>query len=156
MKNAHRIGAVFYVLWGIFHSYIGVFLLWKTARSGAPAALRVIGDALPSSAITTVDDRVTAGVLEHYAWNLIWFGAFAIVVALALNWKNSPVGYWFNLVVVSLTDIGFIGAIVLPGMISPAAGWTGPAFWVLAATFTTLGLSRTLHRSEAQRLPESA
>jgi hypothetical protein len=32
-----------------------------------------------------------------------------------MNGKNSRVGYWFNLVVVSLTDLGFIGGIVDPG-----------------------------------------
>jgi hypothetical protein len=61
---------------------------------------------------------------------------------VTLNWRNSRVGYWFNLVVVSLTDIGFIGGIVIPGYITAAAGWTGPIFWLLAATFTTIGLRR--------------
>jgi hypothetical protein len=142
LKQAHRIGAVFYVLWGIFHAYIGVFLLLKVTRSGTPAALATIGDALPPSKISTVNDILVNGVIEHYAWNLVWFGLFAIVLAIFFNWRNSRTGYWFNLVVVSLTDIGFIAAIVLPGYISPAAGWTGPAFWILAAIFTTIGLRR--------------
>jgi len=34
----------------------------------------------------------------------------------------------------------FIAGIVIPGYITAAAGWTGPAFWILADTFTTLGL----------------
>ncbi len=140
MKNAHRIGAVFYVLWGIFHAYIGVFLLWQVTRSGTAAALTTIGSALPPSSVAS--DPVMNGVLGHYAWNLVWFGAWAIAVALLLNWKNSRSGYWFNLALVSLTDLGFIFAIVVPGYITAAAGWTGPALWILAALFTTLGIRR--------------
>ncbi len=135
----HRIGAIFYVLWGIFHAYIGVFLLWKVTHAGTPAALATIGNALPAAQIATVNDPLVNGVIEHYSWNLVWFGIYAIVLALFLNWKNSRTGYWFNLVVVSLTDVGFIAAIVLPGYISAAAGWTGPILWILAAAFTTVG-----------------
>ncbi len=140
MRNAHRIGAVFYVLWGIFHAYIGAFLLWQVSRSGTAAALTTIGNALPPSLV--VSDPVMNGVLGHYAWNLLWFGGWAIAVALVLNWNNSRAGYWFNLALVSLTDLGFIFAIVVPGYIGAAAGWTGPALWILAALFTTVGLRR--------------
>jgi hypothetical protein len=143
MRNAHRIGAVFYVLWGIFHTYIGVVLLLKVTGGGTPAALATIGNALPPDRILQVNDPLINGVLEHYSWNLVWFGLYAIVLAVFMNWKNSRVGYWFNLVVVSLTDIGFIGGIVIPGYITAAAGWTGPTFWLLAAAFTTLGLRQT-------------
>jgi hypothetical protein len=139
MKHAHRIGAVFYILWGIFHAYIGVLLLQKVFTEGTHGTLVAIANALPPDQIPTINNGVMNGVLEHYSWNLVWFGAYAIVVALFLNWRNSAVGYWFNLVVVSLTDLGFIAGIVVPGYITLAAGATGPALWVLAAIFTSLG-----------------
>jgi hypothetical protein len=138
-KSAHKIGAVFYVLWGIFHAYIGVLLLAKLFAGGTHSALAAIANALPETDIPAINDRVMNGVLEHYSWNLIWFGIYAIVLAVFMNWKNSPTGYWFNLVVVSLTDIGFIGAILLPGYITFAAGASGPILWLLAALFTTIG-----------------
>jgi hypothetical protein len=141
MRNAHKIGAVFYVLWGLFHAYIGVLLLVKASTTGTHDALAAIGNALPASEIPTENSPLTNGVLQHYAWNLVWFGAFAIVVALRLNWKNSATGYWFNLVVVSLTDLGFIAAILVPGYITFAAGATGPILWLLAAAFTTVGVT---------------
>lgn len=154
MKNAHRIGAVFYILWGIFHSYIGVFLLITMLRSGTAPALSVVGNALPPS--TLANDPLVNGVLGHYSWNLVWFGLYAIVVALFLNWKNSRTGYWFNLVLVSLTDIGFIFAIVLPGYIGAAAGWTGPVLWLLAAAFTTLAYSKPMTRAEMALASQSS
>ena len=145
-KYAHKIGAVFYVLWGIFHTYIGVLLLQKVMSEGTSAALTAIGDALPPSQVA--NDALMNGVIEHYAWNLVWFGIYAIILAIFMNWKNSRVGYWFNLVVVSLTDLGFIFAILVPGYISFAAGASGPFLWILAFIFTTIGIMKN-------RVPEA-
>ncbi len=149
LKNAHKIGAVFYILWGVFHSYVGILLLQKVFSQGTYGALSTIGSALPSDQIPQVNSPVMNGVIEHYAWNLVWFGIYAIVLAIFMNWKNSKTGYWFNLVVVSLTDIGFIAAIILPGYISVAEGWPGPIFWILAFVFTTIGL-RNARASQPQ------
>ncbi len=137
---AHKIGAVFYVLWGIFHTYIGVLLLQKVFGQGTSGALAAVGNALPASAIPDINSPIMNGVIEHYAWNLVWFGIYAIVLAVFMNWKNSRTGYWFNLVVVSLTDLGFIFAILVPGYITFAAGASGPILWILAAIFTTIGV----------------
>src|SRR5262245_39010291 len=101
---AHRIGAVFYVLWGVFHSYIGILLLKKVLSEGTHSALSAIGNALPPDEIPQINNPLVNAVIEHYAWSLLWFGLYAIVVAVFLNWKNSEVGYWCNLVLVSLTD----------------------------------------------------
>jgi hypothetical protein len=139
-KHAHKIGAVFYILWGIFHAYIGILLLSKVIGEGTGPALAAIGNALPASQIPQANIPVMNGVIAHYSWNLVWFGAYAIVLAIFMNWKNSRVGYWFNLVVVSLTDLGFIFAILVPGYITFAAGATGPILWVIAAIFTTIGI----------------
>ena len=143
MKQAHKIGAVFYILWGIFHAYIGILLLEKVFSEGTPGALAAIGNALPASQIPQINSPVMNGVIGHYAWNLLWFGAYAIILAVFMNWKNSRVGYWFNLVVVSLTDLGFIFGILVPGFITAAAGVPGPVLWILAVIFTSIGTFRT-------------
>jgi hypothetical protein len=139
MKHASKIGAGCYVLWGVLHAYIGAMLLSKALCKGTHDALAAVGNALPAERIPNANNAVTNAVLEHYAWNLIWFGVYAVVVAAWLNWRGSRVGYWSNLVVVSLTDIGFVAAIVLPGYITLAAGAPGPILWLLAAVFTTIG-----------------
>jgi hypothetical protein len=149
MKRASQIGAVCYVLWGVLHAIIGVTLLAKATCAGTHDALAAIGNALPDAEIPHANSPIMNAVLEHYAWNLIWFGAFAIVVGAWLNWRGSRVGYWCNLVVVSSTDLGFIAAIVVPGYITPAAGLTGPALWLLAAAFTTIGRRAAVQSSIA-------
>ena len=55
---------------------------------------------------------------------------------------NSIAGYWTNLAVVSLADIGFIGAVLIPGYISFWVGIWGPLLWVFAVIFSTLGIKQ--------------
>ena len=114
----HRIGAVMYVIWGVLH---------------LNAALKVyqLGDAL--------DPGMVQGRLFQSAWNLLFFAVVAIVVAVLFNWRNSRIGYWINLITVSVTDIGFILFILVAGYLSLWPGVLGPVFWVLGAIFATIG-----------------
>ncbi len=114
----HRIGAVMYVIWGVLH---------------LNAALKVyqLGDA--------PDPGMVQGRLFQSAWNLLFFAVVAIVVAALFNWRNSRIGYWINLITVSVTDIGFILFILVPGYLSLWPGVLGPVFWVLGAIFATIG-----------------
>jgi len=62
------------------------------------------------------------------------------VVGIFLNWKNSRLGYWLNLIVVSAGDIGFVVFVLVPGYIPFMPGAIGPILWVLAVIFSTVGL----------------
>ncbi len=119
-RHAHKVGAALYVVWGLLH---------------LRAAYEVYQLASQLSERSMVSGRIVQD-----AWNLGWIALFAIVVGIWLNWRNSPVGYWSNLVVVSLTDIGFILTILLPGYIALVPGLMGPITWILAVIFSTMGL----------------
>lgn len=69
-----------------------------------------------------------------------FFALFGIAVGVSLNWKNSRLGYWLNLIVVSAADIGFIVFVLIPGYIPFMPGALGPILWILAAIFSTIGL----------------
>ena len=71
-----KIGAVFYVIWGLLHL--------KAARDVYVLA-------------TTVQPGLAQGRLLQSAWNLLAFSVAAIILAAWLNWKNDKVGYWANL-----------------------------------------------------------
>jgi hypothetical protein len=113
-----RSGAVTYVLWGLLH---------------VEAARRVmmLGQSLEPG---MVQARIYQG-----AWNLLFFALFGIVVAVWMNWKNNRTGYWLNLVVVSVGDIGFILLVLAPGYLPLMPGALGPALWILALILTTIG-----------------
>ena len=83
------------------------------------------------------------GRIYQDAFNLLFFALFGIAVAVMLNWKNSRLGYWLNLIVVSAADIGFIIYLIMPGYVPLVPGGLGPLLWVLALVFSTLGILRS-------------
>ena len=115
----HQIGAVLYVLWGLLHLFAAfqVFKLGSSQERG-----------------------MVQGRIYQNAWNLAYFAIFVTVIAVAYNWKNSSSGYWLNLVTASITDIGFILFILVPGYLPLRPGILGPALWILAIIFSTLGI----------------
>jgi hypothetical protein len=117
-----KIGAVLYVLWGLLHLQAArmVYALGDTLEPGAVQA-RVFQD----------------------AFSLVFFAIFAIVIAIAFNWKNSRQGYWLNLAVISAADIGFIWYVLIPGYAPLVPGGLGPLLWILAVIFSTLGIRKT-------------
>jgi len=114
-----KLGAVTYVLWGLLHIQAARFVY-------------VLGQSL--------EPGIIQGRIYQDAWNLLFFALFGIVVAVTLNWTNSRLGYWLNLVVVSAADIGFIITIMVPGYIPLVPGGLGPLLWVVALAFSTLGI----------------
>ena len=114
-----RLGAVFYILWGLLHFIAAkkVFMLGQTLESG-----------------------LVQGRIYQDAFYLLFFAMFGIVVAVSLNWKNSKLGYWLNLVIISVGDIGFIITISMPAYIPLFPGSLGPILWLIALMFTTIGM----------------
>ena len=78
---------------------------------------------------------------------LLFFALFGIAVAITLNWKNSRLGYWLNLVVLTAGDIGFIVTILMPGHVPLVPGGIGPLLWIVALVFSTLGIRATSRES---------
>ena len=114
----HRIGAVCYVIWGLLH----VNAAYMQYQFGS-----------------SFETGMAQGRLIQNSWHLLFFGVVAIIVGVFRNWKNSRAGYWINVINLSVVDIGFILFVLLPylSIMSPAI--LGPAFWVLAVLFSTLG-----------------
>lgn len=112
-----QIGAVLYILWGLLHLF-AAFQVYKLGLSLGPGMVR--------------------GRIYQSAWNLAYFAVFVIVVAIVYNWKGDPLGYWLNLVTATITDIGFIFFILMPGHLPLRPGILGPALWVLAMVFSSM------------------
>ena len=121
MNILAKLGAVTYVLWGLLHI--------QAAR-----LVYMLGNSL--------EPGMVQGRVFQDGFNLLFFALFGIVVAVMFNWKNSRLGYWLNLVVVSAADIGFIVYVLMPGYVPLVPGGLGPLLWVLAVIFSTLGIRR--------------
>ncbi len=114
-----KLGAVAYVLWGLLHL--------QAAR-----LVYILGQSL--------EPGMVQGRIYQDAWNLLVFALLGIIVAVFLNWRNSRLGFWLNLIVVSAADIGFIVAVLIPGYVPLVPGGLGPLLWVVAVLFSTLGI----------------
>ena len=110
-------GAACYALWGCLHLMAG----YNVYRVGVP-----------------LDPGMVKGRVFQDAWNLLFFGATAIAVALTLNIRNNKWGYWINLWITALADTGLIFFVLIPGYWSWWPGLAGPILWALGFTFTTL------------------
>ena len=113
----YRLGAIFYMLWGMLHLNVANMVYQMSA---------------------SLDPGVLDARIVQAAYHLAFFGIAAVVVAIRWNWRNSAMGYWINIVMLTVVDIGFIFIVFLPYLpFWPAV--LGPLFWVLAAIFSTVG-----------------
>ena len=118
----HKIGAVFYLLWGVLHVKAAV----ATYQLGA-----------------TLEPGLVQGRVYQDAWNLLFFAIAVSLVAIMLNWRNSRLGFWLNLGMATVTDLGFILHILVPGHLSLIPGIVGPVLWLLAVIFTFISIRKT-------------
>lgn len=118
----HKIGAVFYLLWGVLHVKAAV----ATYQLGA-----------------TLEPGLVQGRVYQDAWNLLFFAIAVSLVAIMLNWRNSRLGFWLNLGMATVTDLGFILHILVPGHLSLIPGIVGPVLWLLAVIFTFIAIRKT-------------
>jgi hypothetical protein len=116
-KWATRIGAGFYVLWGIFHLV--------AANSVYVLAEQSTG--------------MVRGRLMQDASYLAFFAISGILIAVVLNWRNDKQGYWMNGSLLAVADIPFILFVLVPGLIPWWPGLAGPLLWLAALIFTSVG-----------------
>ncbi|MDP2470682.1 MAG: hypothetical protein Q8W46_07445 [Candidatus Palauibacterales bacterium] len=136
--RAHRIGAVFYLLWGIIHVLGGAAMLATLRSAGGAGVLRMIATADPGSAPDSVPEIVTA-VAGFHSWNLLWIGALVAGVALTLNWRNRRSGFWINLTLAGAADAGLVAFMLAPGLMRLSDGLIGIVLFGLAFMFSGLG-----------------
>lgn len=116
-----RLAAITYILWGILHLISAKQVL-------------DLGQ--------TLDPGILQGRVIQDAWNLMLLAFFGITVAIKYNWRNSRLGYWLNLIVVSAGDIGFVLTIIAPGYVPLIPGGFGPLLWLIAAILSTVAINR--------------
>lgn len=116
-----KAGAVAYVIWALLHFQAA----WSVYQLGQAMA-----------------DGMERGRVLQDAWNLLWFSILAIIAAVAFNWRNDVRGWWINLAVISVADLGFIFFVLVPGLVPMWPGLLGPVFWTLGLGLSTAALRR--------------
>jgi hypothetical protein len=117
-RSLARLGAVCYAVWAILHLQAA----WSVYGLGHSTGF-----------------SMEQGRLLQDAWNLAAFSFFGFCVAVRLNWRNDVWGYWINLGIISVADLGFIFFVLIPGHIPLWPGIAGPALWLAGLVSTTIG-----------------
>jgi hypothetical protein len=113
-----KTGSGLYVLWGLLH----------------------VAAAYDEFILGAGQSGLVQGKLYQGAWNLLFFALAAIVIAVKYNWYNSRLGYWLNLIIISVADIGFVIFVFIPGHVTLFPAILGPVLWLSGGIFTTLGI----------------
>jgi hypothetical protein len=115
-KWAAMTGAVFYILWGIFH-LVAAYSVYDLAED-------VTG--------------MMRGRLLQDAFYLLFFAISGMLIAAILNWRNDKQGYWMNGTLIAFADVPFVLFVLIPGLIPWWPGLVGPLLWLVAFVFTTV------------------
>ena len=141
-----KVGAVFYLLWGFVHIAGGMLMLNASSVDMGSYLQVLMGNQSAFTNVTATNELATSAtrqVFAYHAFNLTWLGILVSVIAIVSNWKNQASGFWINLALVGLIDLGLIVYMVAPGVIpSSDPWWMGPVLYVLAVVFTASGLFR--------------
>ena len=141
-----KVGAVFYLLWGFVHIAGGMLMLSASSVDMGNYLQVLMGNQSAFTNVTATNELATSATMQvfaYHAFNLTWLGILVSVIAIVSNWKNQASGFWVNLALVGLIDLGLIVYMVAPGVIpSSDPWWMGPVLYVLAVVFTASGLFR--------------
>jgi hypothetical protein len=115
-----RWGAACYVIWSILH-LLAAYAVYKLAV-GVPVSM-------------------VQGRLLQDAFNLLAFSVAGAGTSIVLNWRNDRWGYWINVGIISVADLGFVFFVLIPGHMPVWPGVVGPVFWLVGLILTTLGIT---------------
>jgi hypothetical protein len=127
------LGSVFYLIWAALHVQ-------------AAYGVAQLGDSVPASMVQ--------GRLYQDAWTLLTAAGAVAIVSLITLVRRWSLGYWLNLGIAGITDIGFIAFVLAPGYAPLWPGLQGPLAWILGLAFSTVGVILTkrmaVHRQDAR------
>jgi hypothetical protein len=123
-RTLSTVGAVFYLLWAALHFQAGYGVL-RLGRSTVASMIQ--------------------GRLYQDAWTLFFAAGVIAISSVITIWRNWPLGYWLNLGIAGITDVGFIVFILVPGYAPLWPGLQGPLAWVIGLAFSTAALLLARH-----------
>jgi hypothetical protein len=116
-KTTALLGTVFYLAWGALHIQAGIGVIHLGANLH--------------------EHTMVQGRIYQDAWTLLLAAVVVMATALLSVWRAWQPCFWLNLGLASVTDIGFIAFVLVPGYAPPWPGIEGPLAWSLAAIFSS-------------------
>lgn len=112
-RNALRIAAALWVVWGLVHAFAGIVTLGQDT----PAAIAGIADAVDPALIDMAYPDAAGAVIKQHGFNLLWGGLVTIVCA-AFIWRGSATAIFIAALVGGLLDVGYFIFLDLGGFVN--------------------------------------
>lgn len=136
-KLANKVGVILYCVWGLLHIAGGVSIMFAQNEA---EQIAIQASAIPASEFNGISSEAVAGILNYHAFNLIWFGVFAIAVSIFYIWRNLQLGYWLNFLVLGSVEFGLVTFMLIPGNMRWADGSIGLGLFFAALFVTSIGV----------------
>ncbi|MFY0628638.1 MAG: hypothetical protein JXR07_20235 [Reichenbachiella sp.] len=119
-----KVSSVLWIIWGLFHVFVGVFLLYLLINNQVAEALNGIAGTVPLENLQMEYPYAAIATIKQHAFNLGWFGLVTIVAGIYI-WKKNPTAIWLAALVGGLGDLGYFIFIDLADLaISPGPQMT--------------------------------
>lgn len=132
MKNKTlllRISSVLWIIWGVFHLFVGAFLLHLLLNDQTAEALHGISGKVSLESLQMEYPYTVITTLKQHAFNLGWFGVVATICGVFI-WRKSTIAIWLAALVGGLGDLGYFIFIDLADLALPP----GPQMtWISAS-----------------------
>lgn len=116
-KNALRVAAALWLVWGLVHLGAGIITLASTTTE----AVQAIADAVPEEVLAVDYPDGAGAILDQHSWNLAWFGVVAMIGGVFI-WRQNRTAIWVTAMVGGLADVGYFLFLDLGGYVNFVPG----------------------------------
>lgn len=113
-----KISSILWIVWGFFHVFIGVFLLYLLLNNQTAEALNGIAGAVSLESLQMNYPVAVIATLKQHAFNLGWFGMVTLISGIFV-WKKNVHALFLCVLVGGLGDFGYFLFIDLEGLAIP-------------------------------------
>jgi uncharacterized membrane protein (Fun14 family) len=146
---AAKAGALFLLLWGVLHIWVGAEGIHQYLVSGENGLWNLMtgGKNAGRDMFQHTTDALTANAHKHLLLNFCLdvggYGVLGLFLAWIIYKRGSWFAYFIALVVIGISDLTFLFSMVTPGIIELNWGSvSGPIIWFIAVALIPFGLPK--------------
>ena len=113
-----KISSVLWILWGLFHVFVGVFLLYLLMKGQTAEALNGIAGKVSLESLQMDYPNAVVATIKQHAFNLGWFGLVTLIAGIFI-WRKNAIAIWLAALVGGLGDFGYFIFIDLADLAIP-------------------------------------
>ena len=101
-----KTSSILWIIWGVFHVFVGAFLLYLLMNGQTAEALNGIAGTVPIDSLQMEYPEVVVATIKQHAFNLGWFGLVTLIAGIFI-WQKNATAIWLAVLVGGLGDFGY-------------------------------------------------